>query len=76
MKVKISLTPYNALTILGFLTEFKEDIEAMGEKGTALKLAVDEFESELSLKMTDEMLLDGDAENQVNQLIGKSPIRE
>lgn len=75
MKVKIELTPYNAMTILAFLKEYEEDIVGLGEQGKALHGAVKEYEAQIYENITDKELDDCDAENQVNQLIGKSPKR-
>lgn len=70
-KVPIELTPYNALAILSFLREFEYDephLKALGE-------AVQEFENSMCRGISVDQIEDAKAENQVNQLIGKSPVR-
>lgn len=74
-KVKIELTPYNAMALYSFLSEFESDIVSLGEKGKALWDAYKEYESEVVKNSTQQQLEDGFAKNQVNQLIGKSPSR-
>lgn len=74
-KVKIELTPYAAMSLLSFLSEFESDMVGLGEQGKALWDAYKEYESEVVKNITNEQLEEGEAENKVNQLIGKSPKR-
>lgn len=74
-KVPIELRPYTAITILGFLREFVNDDLVGDYMFQALREAVDEYEQQVSRALTDEQLEEIRAENQVNQLIGKSPKR-
>jgi hypothetical protein len=75
-KVKIELTPYNALSILSFLREFVNDDNVNEPAFKAIHEAVDEYNVSLIKHITPEQVNDGQQENQVNQLIGKSPIRK
>lgn len=72
-KVTIKMRPYNAMTVLSFCREFINDTTADEYMFTAIKEAVDELEEELTRNLTDEQWDDLNAENIVNQLIGKSP---
>lgn len=74
MKIKIELSPYNAAAIYGFMREFINEENADEYRFKAIHEAVDEFEKELN-KITSDQLEDLIAENQINQLIGKSPKR-
>ena len=75
-KVAIELKPYNAVTILAFCREFVNDQSCDEYKFQAIKEAVDELEMQIARHLTDEQWEEINAENQVNQLIGKSPIRK
>lgn len=72
-KVPIEMKPYNALSILSFCREFVNDDLIKEYKNQALREAVDELEQQLARHLTDEQWEEVRAENQVNQLIGKSP---
>ncbi|REE01125.1 hypothetical protein [Marinoscillum furvescens] len=74
-KVGIELKPYNALSILSFCREFINDDTCDEYRFQAIKEAVDELEMQLGRHLTDEQWDEINAENQVNQLIGKSPAR-
>jgi len=74
-KVKIEMTPYNALTILSFLKEFESDLENHPHC-KSLKEAINNYEESLCHNMTSSQVDDAKAENAVNQMIGKSPDRE
>jgi hypothetical protein len=73
--VKIELTPYNGMTILSFLREWINDDVKHDPQFQAIREAVDEFEASLTKNITNDQITDAVAENQVNQLIGKSPVR-
>lgn len=74
-KVLIEISPYNAITILSFLREFID--EACDDYNLqAIKQAVDELEIQLAKRLTDEHFEAIKVENELNQLIGKSPNRE
>lgn len=75
-KICIELRPYNVISILAFCREFINDDTCDEYKFKAIKDVVDELESELSKRITDEHWDEIDAENKVNQLIGKSPERK
>jgi hypothetical protein len=75
-KVPIELKPYNAAAILAFCREFISDDSCDEYKFQAIKQAVNEFEEQLARNLTEEQWEEIRAENRVNQLIGKSPIRE
>jgi hypothetical protein len=72
--VKIELTPYNALTIVSFMREFVQR-EEDDPKLQALCGAINQFEDQVIKNITNEQIDDCHAENQVNQLLGKSPER-
>lgn len=74
-KVPLELKPYNAISILAFCREWVNDGTPNDYKFQALKEAVDELEHQLARNLTDEQWEEIRAENQVNQLIGKSPKR-
>lgn len=74
-KVPIKMKPYNAITILSFCREFITDDTCDEYRFQAIKEAVDELEHQLGRHLTDEQWEEIRAENQVNQLIGKSPVR-
>jgi hypothetical protein len=74
--VKIELTPYNAISILAFLREYINDDVKHEPQFKAISEAVDEYEKSIYRNMNMCQIVDAAAENQVNQLIGKSPIRE
>lgn len=72
--VKIELSPYNAATILSFLREYiVPGISKDDPQFKAIEDAVDSYESQLAMRMTSADWDDCNAENRVNQLIGKSP---
>lgn len=75
MNVKIEITPYNALTILSFCREFINDDNKDNYMFKAIHEAVQQFENQVYEKIDDTMFEDAMQENQVNQLIGKSPKR-
>jgi|GEM_PF-2560129 len=71
-KVPLEMNPYNAMAILAFCSEFiTEDITEY--KFQAIKEAVSEMEMQLARNLTDQHWEEINAENKVNQLIGKSP---
>ena len=74
-KVPLELKPYNAATILAFCREFINDDLADDYKFKAIKEAVDELELQIAINFTDEHWEEVKQENQINQLIGKSPRR-
>lgn len=73
-KVKIELTPYNAATIFSFLREFIEEDADVPYKLVALKSAIDEYCNEFFENITEEQFEDYKKENEINQIIGKSPL--
>ena len=74
-KVPIEMKPYNAITVLSFCREFITEDTCDEYRFQAIKEAVDELEQQLGRHLTDEQWEEIRAENQVNQLIGKSPVR-
>ena len=74
-KVQLEMKPYNAITILSFCREFVNEETCDDYKFQAIKEAVDELEIQLGGHLTDEHWDEINSENQVNQLIGKSPER-
>ncbi len=73
MKVTLELKPYNAMTILRFLREFVNEDLTDDYQFTAIREAVDEYEKQIYKKISIPMLDEVEVENEVNQLIGKSP---
>ena len=73
MKVKIQLTPYNALSIFSFLREFINNENSDEPEFKAIHEAVNQYENEIVKNITEDHIDDFNAENKVNQLIGKSP---
>ncbi len=73
MNVNLELNPYNAITILAFLRDFVNDDLADVYMFQAIREAVNEYESELAKKLTDDQWNEINMVNQINQLIGKSP---
>lgn len=74
-KVLIKMRPYNAIAVLSFCREFITDDTCDEYRFQAIKEAVDELEQQISRHLNDEQWEEIKAENQVNQLIGKSPVR-
>lgn len=74
-KVPLKMKPYNALAILSFCREFVNDDLDANYLFKAIKEAVAELEEQLGRTLTDEHWDEIHAENQINQLIGKSPQR-
>jgi NH3-dependent NAD+ synthetase len=72
-KVKLELTPYNAMAILKFCREFINDETKCDYRYKAIQDAVDEYEQQIYDKVSEEQLDDAIAENEVNHLIGKWP---
>lgn len=68
-KITISLTPYDALTILTFLCEFKEDMQH--PKLSALKEAVENYHSECVKFASEENMQEAILQREVNRLIDK-----
>ncbi len=75
-KVKIELEPYNAITILSFCREFVSEESCREYKLKAILEAVNELQTELAKRLTEEDWEEIHATNEVNQLIGKSPVRK
>ena len=75
MKIKIELTPYNALTLLSFIREFVNEENEDEYQFKAIHQAADQLEQEIADAMTEEHWEEVDRENQINQLIGKSPTK-
>lgn len=69
-KVKIELSPHDAVAIASFLDEFKEDLSQ--SLFSSLSAAVKNYSDQV-YKMSDEQLSDAIAETRMNQLIGKAP---
>ncbi|GGG97622.1 hypothetical protein [Pedobacter zeae] len=72
-KVKIELSPYDALSILSFCREYVNDELADEPIFIALKKSVKAFEEELTKNLTEDQYEDAKAENQVNRLMGTCP---
>ena len=72
-KITIELTPYDAASILSFMREFFDEGNKDVPHFKAIHKAVDCFSKEITDNITVDQLDDMQAENQVNQLIGKSP---
>jgi hypothetical protein len=71
-KIKIELTPYEALSILSFLEEFKEDFEQRTEC-EALRNCITSFRDQVYAKISMSDMDDVIAENEVMKLVGKAP---
>ena len=74
-KMKLELEPYNAITILSFLRDFVTKESCKDYRLKALLDSADELELELGKRLTEEHWEDIISTDQVNQLIGKSPVR-
>lgn len=74
-KVPLELKPYSAISILSFCREWINEDTADDYQFQAIREAVDELELQLARHLTEEQWEEIRAENQVNQLIGKSPRR-
>jgi hypothetical protein len=75
-KAQIELSPYDALQILRFLREFVNGDTKGVQEFTCINRAVDNYESEIYKKVSDEMLDDAIAEAHVNILLGYFPPTE
>jgi len=73
-KVRIEMKPYNAISILAFCREYVNDDLSDDYKFEALREAVQELELQLTRNLTEENWEEIRSENQVNQMIGKSPL--
>jgi hypothetical protein len=73
--VKIELSPYNALTLLSFMREFVNESNTDDYRLNAIHEAVNQYEKSMTKNITLDQIDDAKVENQVNQLIGKSPTR-
>ena len=73
-KVPIEMKPYNAIAVLSFCREFINDDTCDEYRFQAIKEAVDELQEQLVIRLTDEQWEEIKAEDQVNKLIGKSPV--
>ena len=75
-KVPLEMKPYNAVSILAFCREFiNEDLED-DYKFQSIKEAVNELEEQLAINLTDAQWDEINAENAVNQMIGKAPVKK
>lgn len=72
-KVSIELTPFQAIEILAFMREFVNDQNKEVPELAAIHEAVGAYEEEIYEKITDEMMEEVEAENEVNFLLGKQP---
>ena len=72
-KIRIEITPYNAISILSFCREFINEDTPNKYHFQAIKEAVDELELQLGRILTDEHFEEIRAENELNKLIGKIP---
>jgi len=69
-KVKIELTPHDAIAIASFLSEFKEQLsDPICE---SLAIAVKNYTDQV-YNLNDDQLADAVAETRMYQLIGKAP---
>lgn len=75
-KVKIELTPYNALAILSFMREYINDENKHDPELKAIHESVDEFTKQIYTKMTMSQLNAGIFESKVNDMIGKHPVKK
>ena len=73
MKVKIELTPYNALAILAFLREYINDENKHDSRFAAIHESVDEYAKEIFTKANNEQISAGIFESKVNDLLGRHP---
>lgn len=71
-KIKIELTPYTAMCIYKFLSEFESDMDREPQL-KAFKKSYKEFETEVITKITDEQLTDAIMQTQINQALGDDP---
>ena len=72
-KIRIEITPYNAISILSFCREFINEDTPNKYHFQAIREAVDELELQLGRILTDEHFEEIRAENELNKLIGKIP---
>lgn len=72
-KIRIEITPYNAISILSFCREFINEDTPNEYHFQAIKEAVDELELQLGRILTDEHFEEIRAEDEVNKIIGKIP---
>ena len=72
-KIRIEITPYNAISILSFCREFINEDTPNKYHFQAIMEAVDELELQLGRILTDEHFEEIRAENELNKLIGKIP---
>lgn len=72
-KIRIEITPYNAISILSFCREFINEDTPNKYHFQAIKEAVDELELQLGRILTDEHFEEIRAEDELNKLIGKIP---
>lgn len=71
-KIIIELTPYTALAIHSFLSEFEPEMNA-DKKWQSLKDAHEEFKNEFFKKASNEQIDDAIAEARVHELLERSP---
>lgn len=72
-KIRIEITPYNAISILSFCREFINEDTPNKYHFQAIREAVDELELQLGRILTDEHFEEIRDENELNKLIGKIP---
>ncbi len=70
-KIKIQLSPFDAITIGRFLKSFEGEMNH--PKLEALKKAIVNYEEELMNSFTLEAIDDAKAEQAMNQLLGREP---
>jgi len=70
--MKISLTPYEACSLVAFLDEFKEDFEGRPDC-EAIRNVIKVFSDQVYANLSDKDIDEALAENAVNKLIGRAP---
>lgn len=71
--MKIEISPYTAISLVGFLREFVKDDENVPYHLRAITDCVNEFEAQVRSNITPEELEEAISEMKVNDLIGKTP---
>ncbi len=74
-KITIKLTPYTAMCIYKFLSEFEPDMNA-DLRLSGLKKCYEEFVKEVTEKITSEQLADAIMDTEINQALGYDPPSE
>ncbi len=72
-KLNISLDPHNAICLLAFMQHFINEDLPDDYKYRGVREALQQYEQEIGTNITKEQLIEVEAVNEVNKLIGKTP---